>query len=691
MQIVVRVHGPTFSRYLAKCLAAMLIFCIGVFISICEDEEAYLYLFNTARQSIGETLGKWDEASRQTADVKKSRNSSGTDTDITLNLDLIDDIKVTSPKRGYIKELLTLCRDAQEGKITTGSKTIPITCPLGMHVNEVSETDGCPRFYFSPGQWVKDSKNYSFAGFTSNSTKSMNIDGSGGKSVMQWIHSDSDFKARAKIDPAAGNSRKYQAGDIRFYPDYLEYLSQMFSEKKKEYTYVKDENSLGGAVSMTNSRGNAGVTYLLSGIAYAAGTPNVSFKWPNTSKKMKSYLLDTATEPFLALNADMKASRVFVGQEYCYALAAMVNSESSDQWFINQNAYNFVIRNGYVSLYKKVYGYQHKSDSTITNELKNHVAVSLAASIRKVNPTCSITESVTRRVYGTSGNYQDCPYYARSPQYAAYGYVWFVTSKKDTAGVYESAGGYSQPYHVMGFDGISFRYLFASMTGGQYEYAKLLKEAGVRSVDPADSKTYMNQSAAKPTTKQCGNLSILYKNASVNQDALNENRINILNIAAKIAERDDFIYLWGGSGRWYRDYYPGYGTVECYGLDCAQFVRYVYEHAGFSPGYHTTASLINAPLPWIEIKPDSIKPGDIIVNRNSGSGHTEIYVSGKLWNDTICIGAHGRTGHTPRDSISLGTKGAQVWTRRSRYKALRIPAVDTKTGLRISDLPRKRN
>lgn len=688
MQIIVKVRGPTFSQFLLKCLAVMFLFVFGVMLSVCEDDEAYLYLFNTLKQSTGEALGRWDEVSAQTGSKATSSNKKSSEV-ASIDLGLIDSINVTSPKKGYIKELLSMCRDAQNGIITKNSKKVPLTCALAMHVNEVGEIDGCPKFYFRPSQWVKDSENYSLAGFTSNSKKSVDFDSSGGKSVMQWIHGDTQFNDRAKVNPSAGNSRKYPNGDIRFYPDYLEYLARIASDKKKEYRYIKSDDAISGVVGLSNNRGDAGVTYLLSGIAYSAGSPNVSFRWSNTSNQMKSDLLDIATEPFLSLNADNKASRVFTGQASCYALAAMVNSKNSDNWFINNSTYNFAMSHNYVSIYKNLYGYQHKSDSTIMNELKNHVAVSLASSIKKINPACNISESDTKSIYGTSSDYQDCPYYARSGQYASYGYIWYVTSKKDTTGVYKGVAGYKQPYHVIGFDGISFRYLFDSIATGQYEYAKLLKEAGVNEVDPADPKTYMNQ-VTVATTKSSGSLRSLYKNASVDMEALNENRINILNIAADIAERDDFVYKWGGNGSFYHDVYEGYGTVNIYGLDCAQFVRYVYEHAGFNVGTHTTASLINAPLPWIQIKPESIKPGDIIVNRSPGSGHTEIYVSGKLWNSTICIGAHGRSGNTPEQSISLGNKGAQVWTKRSQYKALRVPAVDARTGLKVSKLPKKK-
>jgi len=692
MYVRVLARRPDFFRFTKHFVMVAAAFVCSVAVVSAGDDGAFFFLMNSAGASIGEATAKFLMGSDSAVNPKNGTTKTVV-VEEGVNLSLIDKIKVTSPRNGYIKELLSFMRDAQNGKISGKDEGNPLVCSLGVHANEVGvDNSGCPDFYFSADSWKEGDSSHSFAGFTSRSNKSRSIDGSGGSGTMQWIHSESGFGYKSVIDPV-GNSRQYPQGDLRFYPDALAYLDDCYYNKEKEYKGASKVGiaTLGG---MSNNRGDAGVTYLMSGIAYANHGTGVRFHWGNMTARLKKKKLDWLFGSLTScLSDDNFALELGNGQRYCMAVAVLMNCKDEKKWFINRTAYQFLIGHGYVGIYKQLYGRKSMSDSQIKDELDAHVSGSLADSISKIN-SVHVTSRNTQIAYGTGSDYQDCPYYSGGGGPREYGYVWYVSDVKDADGVYTGSGGYENPFHVIGFDGVSLRYSFDTSVVGYYEYARLLKLAGVNGVDPTNPQTYMEQIKVVQVNKSTGTndgtwtgeLDSYLSNMHIDTSLLTEDRIVILNIAAEICQRDDYGYskpYRSGTVKAETGYADGSHTG--YKLDCSSFCAFVYQHAGFSDMNTgmTTESFYNRTM-FKKISFNELKPGDFIWHRVGQNGHIELFLGGSSWSSLYEMGAHGKDSFTHKDSISAHGPKSRVG-----YTALRYYKIDKGKRGKTIPLPKK--
>jgi hypothetical protein len=378
-----------------------LFFFISVVCFAFNDEDGYFFLINTVRTSGGSTLSNLIQTvtkDENESDSSKSK-STGKSSSSGVNLNLIDRINANTAKKGYIKEILELCRDAQGGEIASGA--VPVECILGIWNNEVGyDNEGLPDFYFKPSKWKKDSKDYSIAGFTSKSkitNGSNNLDGSAGYGMNQ--NSNLKLTTKAKRNPT-NNSRGYSSGDARYVPDCIASIYSRASSvlsKVKKASYTTRSYVMG----VTNNRGS--INQQLAGVAYNTHGNSSYYDWDKMSSSVCVKLANEVGDAYDNYVTDNKAAKD-VSQDYCAAVAIMIGSSSnSNRWFINNTAYNFLLRQGYVSVYKSLYG-NKKSDNAIKSELSAHKASSLAASIKAVNGSFS---GDTKSIYGTSSDYQD--------------------------------------------------------------------------------------------------------------------------------------------------------------------------------------------------------------------------------------------------------------------------------------------
>lgn len=611
----------------------------------------------------------------------------------TLNLSLIDRIPdVDSGKKGYIKELLTFARDAEEGKLGKSDVTATVKAILGIWNTEVkADRQSCPNFYFLPSEWKKNSKDYSFAGFTSKSStvnSKWSIDAAGAISFAQ--EKSSSLAQKSKVNPK-NNTRGASPGDARFVPDefYKLCLDASASENSQYYTSYNKEMAVGVFTGAQNNRGS--IKQQMSGLAYCCertspgSIENISKNTDQSKfkKKIKGQLADAVMRPFIEFNSKSKHKNLITddtsgggipcisGQGLTQFLVTIVDSSEADQWFITKETYNSLVNSWkYCDAYKYMTG-SKESDAKIKEKLKKHVADDIATSVKRVNGGNFSSEDA-KKAYGYS-SYQNAPYTALYPNFGA---VWYVSKIKDEVKFYKNAT--NTTYHIVAFDGIGAGYLYG-MTVGDIIYAKMLKEAGINEVDPTNPESYMNmitktitrtitvkQGAKDGKIDTSGKKSVtLDFNAQwlagsldpglmdkVKTKDLTPERIAILNAAWQMANGNYYYsygsYGWHDRGDSVRQASGTYTALRSgFYTDCAHFCELSYWYAGFKQinSHLGTDSLMKSPYSiFKEVDIKDAMPGDIVVV----NGHAVIYLSGTKVTNMRVLHASSFLGNDPK-------------------------------------------
>lgn len=710
VDVCVKFRKLSFFKFTKRCIALILSVVIGVVAIIATDDDSFLLLLNSAKISIGESLGVTSGLDSDILSAEKDGNASRTiiSRQGELNLSLISRINDNTPKKGYIKELLSLCRDAQNGKLNTNSNPgeLPVDLILGLHIQEIgTNSDGVsPNYYFDMKDWKEDSANYSFKGFTSKSARSRGINESGGIGALQTSGASLSFKS--SLSPR-NNSRGASPGDSRFYPDALSYLGESYKKCLKYYGKRSKEAAY-IATALTNNRGGkyrkaggSGYEQCLTGMAYSISgglSSATASHLDRVPDKIQSELTNALAAAYNT--AEKKASVISLNKDdgYCAAVAAIMNSEDADQWFINSTAEAFLLRRNFVGLYQKMYKSQKLSAGAIKRKLHSHVSPSLASSINSVNGT-RINGDVTKKVYNTGGDYQDCQYYSRT-SVSNWGYVWYVSKITDSFGYYSKASGYGSPYFVSAYDGITFSYSYTSSgVYGRKVYAEMLRKAGVNEVDPTNPETYINQMTVVTTVSDdsgtstsrrssqtwTGELNSAYKGIKMKTTMLSNDRKTVLNTAARIATSSEYHYVYGGSHSSSITRSTGdYCSRQIYGMDCSSFVCWVYRLAGFSDvQILTVAGLWDSPQ-WKDVDLKDALPGDIILRKGGAGNHVEIYLGGTSYSRISKVGAHSHKSYNCKDSISIVPPRA--WTG-GYYKIRRLRDIDKGKKGKVKRIP----
>ena len=307
------------------------------------------------------------------------------------------------------------------------------------------------------------------------------------------------------------------------------------------------------------------------------------------------------------------------------------------------------------SVWKALYPKEKKSNAEIKKIFKEHTKT-LPEAI-KATTGVTVSASECKRVYGTNGNYG-----------GEGGYNWFedkggafhVTKTRDNEKAYtrqysSKCGGSKKPFIVSGMDGISFGYLFSvSPVHGSAVYGKLLKEAGVNSVDPTDPSTFVltAKTVNTITPTWSGELSSIYNGYKIDRTKLTPDRIAVLNAAAEMAYKAPFFYGSTDGGTVGHFSWCTIGSDTGFGTDCAHYCGLAYYYAGFNVTYESTSGLLSSRY-CKSTSFSSIKPGDILCKVGGGTHHAVIYLSGKSLSSVSVIEAKGRTGKSFDEQVSI--------------------------------------
>ncbi len=713
-----RIRGPSFGRFMFGCLFVFTIFASCLIVMAMIDEEAYYLLLNNTKDSFGAFMGSFTEGFH--SGTVNSNNGDEyetiTLTSTGLNLDLIDRIPdVSDGAVGYVKELLSLYRNAQNGKVYKGYN-VAVTTLLGMHTDEHSMINSSigkvPRFYFKPDDWKQNVAHRCILDYTS---KSYNVVGNPG-GVSEASNAKGIFQAyslnvtKSDMDPYSVG-RGYSPGDVRFLPDGIAKACSNFSEFikdrcKNKQSLTDDEISI--ILGPCNNRGGNGTANFSLGIVELGDGASVS-----TGKKGKIDkraatntigivvdMLKTYLGKAKNANADAIAEFDDPRSRAGFVLLALFNSDG--HWFIDSQCYSYLTGSGWSSTkgaYKSLYPDKYHNDkdgSDLKRKLNDMQCETIAKSITKATGDSSVTDSDCSNVYGAA-SYSSGAYRSGT---TAHGSVWHVSSERDNGVAYRYT--YSEgkkPYYIFSFDCTGSGYWFNCGIKGYFLYAKLLKQCGVNSVDPTNPSTYIGtvtitmkkqitSEVTAPAAQQwSGELDSIYKKAKIDQTKLTPDRIAVLNVAADMAYHKPCYYGWGKRGLWQND--TTYGG-EGWQMDCANFTFFCYYFAGFKYKddilCYTTSQYPGEfydRIGTIGARSQKTLPGDVVWH----SGHVEIFLSFEgTGNNMWVIGAHGEQSSTYRRNPDIQI---DMKLRNDMHTTYRLKVIDQDKRGEPKEIPRK--
>lgn len=677
---------------------------------VTSDGDGYFNVVITLVESGSEASQLLQTALNKDSESTSSKTGkSGTD---GVNLNLIDRINANTPKKGYIKELLEMCRDGQNGKLTSNKYNLSVETTLGMWMNEVGHDDDyIPMYYFKPSTWKENSKDNSFAGFTSNSSGDFSRVDDSGTAVGAFQYTNGGtYKCgtKSKIDPV-NNTRKDASGDARFWPDCYTVAENSYSAvMSNRLKAAKLSNSAKSMSSgMVNSRGDSGFIRSIFGGIWNSDKCVSADKSKQTSADLNNTIgyLSEVYDNWWEKNSSGIGKKILQYSEAAKSRAgALAIVAHEDDWYISQSCYVYycnggksLITNAWQDLFPDE---KDKGWSYIQSKLKNMVSTGLSDSIQKTTGV-SVTKAECDNVYGESEK--------KTYDFGgAYGYyIWHVSTERATGSEYNNKySDGTSPFLVSRFDSILFGYSLVTYPAvGEYVYANLLKEAGVNSVDPTDIKTYMNQyyvessdgstdSSGTWTAEGAGITSedakkALKKPKLVDFSSLSGTRAKVVEKAIWMVNTKKFVYAWAGRGStkdtyfakkytkndhiWGGSYSARTGSeafydnlkLPMYGVDCSGFIYACYNLAlgattSAKLAYYSTSSIPSSGV-WKKIDDSQLKPGDILNISTTGHHHVVMYM-GK-----------DSGGYQVIEAQCAGTyvKCSYPWTKTSGYVAYR--------------------
>lgn len=658
----------TFQKFMLGCGIGCGVFASSMLAFAVNDSDSYYLLLNNTKGSFSKAFGNFVENGSSGDVAEEEEYSYEYITTSGLNLDLIDRIPdVATGKIGYIKELLSIYRDAQNSKIVDGVE-LSLSALLGMHVNEVgmisSGEDKLPLYYFKPEDWRKDTPHYCLWDYTTKSYKSGitngNVSESGGYGIFQHLNTYAGTKS--VVDPLSVK-RDISSGDVRFLPDMIATSAELYKTFLNSHcsaSYLNEEEK-GLCIGICNNRGGSGCAAYLMGIdEYRDFTKYCNKMSKKAVKNTITVWSDLFQEYFNQNVGNMDADAVSnfdTGDSRC---AALIITAHADDWYIDQFCFNTTINHwsSMLKVYKALYPDEYREDkngSKLKEILRGMVAKTIRESIQRTVNDSSVTDTDCRNVYGSKD------YQGGSRMRSDFGgSVWHISKERDDSVYKNKYANGQKPYYITSVDRTNAGYFFnCSGITGKYLYARLLTIAGVNEVDPTNPATYSGiitravrtkietTTLANPTTigTYSGELDDYYSKNGVNLSNLSKNRIAVLNVAAEIAASPNWIYGWGRSG-WgkCKNNHEGWRT------DCSGFVYSVYKYAGFKNAPKATTAGIEASSLWLNIKFKELKPGDIL---NRAGHHVVIYLKGDSNTKVVCVEAAGDSGNTKEEEIRI--------------------------------------
>lgn len=645
---------PSFGKFVKWAMVLCFSFILGVVIFASEGDD-YLFLFNSIKDSTGAMMGSFGDKVKNALGLSSGGVNGVKKADGSLNLDLIDRIPdVSSGKVGYIKELLSIYRDGQEGKISK-YKWLSLSAMLGMHANEVgTDSNGIPNYYFKASEWKKNAPNKCLMDYTSNSPKTGALNESGGYGVFQ--NETLSGAEKAKVDPLSVK-RGASPSDVRFLPDMIATANAKINAALDNKAYKKlSKDQLSFFAGFINNRGSGGAPNSMVGICSSNDHFKDKMYGTDHANALNKHAVESTVVSvynticgFFSKHPEVKVTKMAGWDDPKKRAAAVLILLQGDDWFCSDQALRALRKyEGSTSAAWNVLFPKNKYSSSKLEKLINKHTKKLPDAINQVNGS-HVSEEDCKRVYGTVGYYTDpgsySYYHGDTPGCA----VYRVSTVKDNGVYTHKYTDGSAPYYVSAFDYVGAGYLLSVVPPmGEAMYAKLLKIAGVNSVDPTNPDSYKNNTSTAIAASWSGELSNHYKGCGIDKSKLTPDRIAVLNAAAEMAYEAPFYYdqYWNADHNSIQGTY-GWGSHDGdvgFNTDCAHFCGLAYVYAGFNVKRFTTDGLRSpgAKKYYTEISFSQIKPGDIVVTPSKG--HAVIYLSGKSVTSMKVIDAAGRNG-----------------------------------------------
>ena len=649
---------PSFGKFVKWAMVLCFSFILGVVIFASEGDD-YLFLFNSIKDSTGAMMGSFGDKVKNALGLSSGGVNGVKKADGSLNLDLIDRIPdVSSGKVGYIKELLSIYRDGQEGKISK-YKWLSLSAMLGMHANEVgTDSNGIPNYYFKAGEWKKNAPNKCLMDYTSNSPKTGALNESGGYGVFQ--NETLSGAEKSKVDPLS-LKRGASPSDVRFLPDMIATANAKINAALDNKAYKKlSKDQLSFFAGFINNRGSGGAPNSMVGICGNNDHFRDKMYGTDHANALNKHAIESTVVPvynticgFFSKHPEVKITKMAGWDDPKKRAAAVLILLQEDNWFCNDQALRALRKyEGSTSAVWNVLFPKNKYSSSKLEKLINKHTKKLPDAINQINGS-HVSEEDCKHVYGTVGYYTDpgsyAYYHGDKPGCA----VYRVSTVKDNGVYTHKYTDGSAPYYVSAFDYVGAGYLLSVVPPmGEAMYAKLLKIAGVNSVDPTNPDSYKNNTSTAIAASWSGELNSHLKGANIDKSKLTPDRIAVLNAAAEMAYEAPFFYgsTRGANGRLIGHFYwctikgnqlstNGSGDTG-FGTDCAHYCGLAYYYAGFNVTYLSTSSMLGSRY-YKQISFSAIKPGDILLKPGV---HAVIYLSGKSLSNVSVIEARGRSG-----------------------------------------------
>lgn len=612
-----------------------------------------------------------------------SRTSTG-----DINLALIDKLEDS-----YVKEMLTLCRETQEGFLykSNAATHISVSTILGIQCAETGyNSDGVLKAYLPFNRWGKtyDDLSADYMTLKNYGKKGVNVLGSNGLTTGidygPFCMEDWGTYGRKSVYNKSG------VADVYNYADNLAALDEKYAEALGTLG-LKDIKNVNSALSsvlvaISHNRGLGGVSMASTGIAYDPNGGTSSYvKYSSISEEKKlgtgSQLSNLLDEYIGTHGKQLGEIAKFSDSQYGRIIAMML-AIHEDNWFLSRGALKTLKdpssgQSKCLDLWNTLFPEDKKSSYDEIVKLAEKRCMYLNEALEKVNGVKVSTDD-TRRVYRTASDYDDCPYFVSNGR--VYGYMYYVSNSQLKAYTHNYSDG-SAPFHVWGIDIVCCGESTLASLLGPGVYARLLKKGGLDSVKVTDPSTYQNELAkaraaeaielesslytfslmsAKGTeaitidsnVKLSEYLPNAYAKCGIKEEDLTPRRVAILIQAYELTQLRPK-YVWGG-GHVYPSSYSKVTMADldryvASGFDCSSFVSWTYGLVGrddpdfskFPLGTTSTIGYSSSLKASNQGDYSKAKPGDVLWK----SGHVEIFVA-KNKSGFWTIGAHSTDSGT---------------------------------------------
>ena len=663
-----------FSKMLATVSFIFVIGIGGICGYLAADSSDYLYLItnnnvNRTEQD-EETIHKLKKIYSANSD-NSSSTSDNTGSGVNLML-------IAKMNDGYAKEMLTLYKDLQEGKITENDQTfVEVSTLLGMQTNETGTYDGTlPKTYLpyvnKKVVWNTEYKSLSSSQMTIRGFGDKEWEALGG-GLCSWLSEGVDSAsdrtpwcmqgsmitlAKSTINSESNAGRK--KAEQHYIPDNIASINRRLNNFIKTYkvdsTTLSEEASSILAANIHN-RGEGGVLMCSFGLSYNPYGGTSSTKAAKVLKN-NNYNLGVGLNNVTSLLSDYMANSnanlsKLTSSEYGRIIFSAIAAHSNN-WFFSQDAYNYL--NGKKSKFTEVWNTLYPNENITSEkamEIVKQKVSDLSVAIKQISGE-NLTSTQTKNIYNTANDYSDCSY----AHGKGWGVIYCVVNSKIK---YADNKNHTL---VSAYDMVGGGYLVSACMIGKYVYAKMLKVSGV-GIDPTNPKTYLNDltSNNQDTYIPGGNkTSSPIASSDTKVSAwLSQIGLSYSNLVSKQVSLFEGIY--GRLGTPYKSCRHGktcdgycYDSTNPTHLDAATFIWRSFYDADMQINATSCEDLLNDSN-FKRIAWKDRKPGDVLVTLNEEKSHAMFYIKDK--GDVLTV-AEAKSGKESK--VTSLTRGTTIYT-----------------------------